>query len=61
VVTVKKENEIALVDELKKLDVKFSKLGFVEGNEVTIDGQPYGSISEFKNLYDTSIEKVLGE
>ncbi len=61
VVTVKKENEIALVDELKKLDVKFSKLGFVKGSEVTIDGQPYGSISEFKNLYDTSIERILGE
>lgn len=61
VVTVKKENEIALVDELKKLDVKFSKLGFVKGSEVSIDGQPYGSISEFKNLYDTSIEKILGE
>ena len=61
VVTVKKENEIALVDELKKLDVKFSKLGFVKGSDVTIDGQPYGSINEFKNLYDTSIEKILGE
>ena len=61
VVTVKKENEIALVDELKKLDIKFSKLGFVEGSEVSIDGQPYGSISEFKTLYDTSIEKILGE
>jgi phosphoribosylformylglycinamidine synthase II len=60
VVTVKKDNEIALVDELKKLNVKFSKLGFVKDNEVKIDGQPCGSISEFKNLYDTSIEKILG-
>jgi len=60
VVTVKKDNEISLVDELKKLNVKFSKLGFIKGNEVKIDGQPYGSISEFKNLYDTSIEKIVG-
>ncbi|MEO8761125.1 MAG: phosphoribosylformylglycinamidine synthase subunit PurL [Bacteroidia bacterium] len=60
VVTVKKDNEIALVDELKKLNVKFSKLGFIKDSEVKIDGQPYGSISEFKNLYDTSIEKILG-
>jgi len=60
VVTVKKDNEIALVDELKKLNVKFSKLGFIKGNEIKIDGQPYGSISEFKNLYDTSIEKIVG-
>jgi len=60
VVTVKKDNEIALVDELKKLNVKFSKLGFIKDSEVKIDGQPYGSIKEFKNLYDTSIEKILG-
>ena len=60
VVTVKKDNEIALVDELKKLNVKFSKLGFIKDSEVKIDGQPYGSISEFKNLYDTSIEKIVG-
>jgi len=60
VVTVKKDNEIALVDELKKLNVKFSKLGFIKGNEVKIDGQPYGSVNEFKNLYDTSIEKIVG-
>ncbi|HKC66642.1 MAG TPA: phosphoribosylformylglycinamidine synthase subunit PurL [Bacteroidia bacterium] len=60
VVTVKKDNEIALVDELKKLHVKFSKLGFTKGNEIKIDGQPYGSVSEFKNLYDTSIEKIMG-
>ncbi|MFI5141033.1 MAG: phosphoribosylformylglycinamidine synthase subunit PurL [Bacteroidia bacterium] len=60
VVTVKKDNEIALVDELKKLNVKFSKLGFIKGSEVKIDGQPFGSISEFKNLYDTSIEKIVG-
>ncbi len=60
VVTVKKDNEIALVDELKKLNVKFSKLGFIKDIEVKIDGQPYGSINEFKKLYDTSIEKILG-
>ena len=60
VVTVKKENEIALVDALKKLNVKFSKLGFIKGNEVKIDGHPYGSIQEFKNLYDHAIENILG-
>lgn len=57
VVSVKKENEIALVDELKKSGVKFSKLGFVKGKEVKIDEEILGTISEFRNLYDTSIEK----
>ncbi len=59
VVSVKKENEIAFVDELKKHNIKFSKLGFVKGKEVMIDGEVFGSVSEFKNLYDTSIEKHL--
>ncbi|MBS1647132.1 MAG: phosphoribosylformylglycinamidine synthase subunit PurL [Bacteroidetes bacterium] len=59
VVSVKKENEIALVDELKKQEVKFSKLGFVKSKEVLIDGDFYGAIEEFKNSYDTSIEKTV--
>ncbi|MFL5753126.1 MAG: phosphoribosylformylglycinamidine synthase subunit PurL [Bacteroidia bacterium] len=57
VVSVKKENEIAVVDELKKQGVKFSKLGFVKGKETKIDEEICGMISEFKLLYDTSIEK----
>lgn len=59
IITVKKESEIKLVDELKQLHVKFSKLGFVKDKHVTIDGDNYGSVAEFKNLYDTSIEKIL--
>ncbi|MGZ3861634.1 MAG: phosphoribosylformylglycinamidine synthase subunit PurL [Bacteroidia bacterium] len=59
VVSVKKENEIALVGLLKEQSVAFTKLGFVKGKEVKIDGDVYGTIGEFKELYDTSIEKIL--
>ena len=59
VVSVKKDNEIALVDLLKESAVKFTKLGFVKGKEVKIDGEVVGSITEFKQLYDTSIEQTL--
>lgn len=59
VVSVKKENEIALVDTLKKANVKFTKLGFVKGKEMTIDTEMFGSVSEYKKLYDTSIENKM--
>ncbi len=59
VVTVKKDDEIALVDLLKNADVKFSKLGFVKAKEVRIDEEAYGSVAEFKKMYDSAIEKIL--
>lgn len=59
VVSVKREKEIELVNFLKNTNAKFSKLGFVKGKEVRIDGEMFGSISEFANSYDTSIEKYL--
>ena len=59
IVSVKKENEVALVKTLKELNAKFSKLGFVKGKEIRIDGEVYGSVSEYKKLYETSIETTL--
>ena len=59
VVSVKKENEVELVDVLKNSGVKFSKLGFVKGKEIKIDGEVYGTVGEFKKLYDTSVENIL--
>jgi phosphoribosylformylglycinamidine synthase subunit PurL len=59
VVSVKKENEVSLVRILKDMNVKFSKLGFVKGKEIKVDGEIYGSVSEYKKLYDTSIENKL--
>ena len=59
IVSVRKENEVSLVKILKELNIKFSKLGFVKGKEIKIDGEVYGSVSEYKKLYETSIENKL--
>ncbi|MBC7864443.1 MAG: phosphoribosylformylglycinamidine synthase subunit PurL, partial [Bacteroidia bacterium] len=61
VVSVKKENEMALVDLLKNMDLKFSKLGFVKGKELKIDGDVLGSVSEYKKYYETSIENKMNQ
>lgn len=59
IVSVKKEDEIALVNALKDKSVKFSKLGFVKAREVKIDGDVYGTVTEFKNQYDSSIDNFM--
>jgi hypothetical protein len=50
---------VKLVDELKKHGVKFSKLGFVSGKEMMVDGESFGSLKEYQNEYDTALEKIL--
>jgi phosphoribosylformylglycinamidine synthase II len=59
VVSGRKEDEVKLVDELKKHGVKFSKLGFVSGKEMMVDGESFGSLKEYQNEYDTALEKIL--
>jgi phosphoribosylformylglycinamidine synthase len=59
VVSVKKENEVQLVDELKKHDVKFTKLGFVKGKDMRVDEDIFVSVTDALELYSTSIEKLL--
>ncbi len=61
VISVKKENEIALVDSLKQSGAKFSKLGFVKGKEIKIDGEVFGTVSEFKQVYDNSLTQKLND
>ena len=61
ILTVKKDNEITLVDELKNAGVKFSKLGFVKGKTFNIDGEALGSVEEFKNLSENAISNILKE
>ena len=59
IVSVKKEDEINLVNELKVKSIKFSKLGFVKSKEVVIDGDFFGNVTEFKGMYENSIENYL--
>lgn len=52
-------NTSPIEDELKKLNIKFTKLGVVKGDAVVIDNTNYGLISEYKHSFDTSIENIL--
>lgn len=59
VVSVSTDKCQALEAELKKQGVPFSVLGAVKGQGVVIDGTNYGSLSEYKKSYDTSIEGYM--
>jgi phosphoribosylformylglycinamidine synthase len=57
VITVSSNSNIE--EELKKLNIPFTKLGVVNGNAVVVDNTNYGLISEYKHSFDTSIETIL--
>jgi phosphoribosylformylglycinamidine synthase subunit PurL len=59
VVTVKAENEEAFVELMAQSPVEFSLLGEVKGGDVVIDGESWGSVKEYREMYDTAIEKQL--
>jgi phosphoribosylformylglycinamidine synthase len=59
VLSVSADKAAALEAGLKKQGVAFSKLGTVKGNAVVVDGTNYGSVSEYKQAFDTSIEVTL--
>ncbi|HWY12219.1 MAG TPA: phosphoribosylformylglycinamidine synthase subunit PurL [Bacteroidia bacterium] len=59
VVSVEQGKATQLEAELKKQNTSFIKLGLVKGNKINIDGTDYGSVSEYSNLYNTSIESKL--
>ncbi len=59
IVSVRKEDEVKLVDELKKHEVRFSKLGFIRGKEMLVDGESFGSVKEAREVYDHSLEEIL--
>lgn len=44
---------------LKENNIPNRFLGTVKGNDIVIDGENFGSISEYKDLYDTAIEKYF--
>lgn len=46
-------------DELKKMNITFTKLGVVKGTAISIDNTNYGLVSDFKSSFDTCIENHL--
>lgn len=59
VVSVSEANKLKFETELKKENVHFAKLGTVKGKAVVIDSVNYGTVSEYKHSFDTSIESVM--
>ena len=45
--------------ELNKQGAKYSKLGQVKGKKILIDSENFGTIIEFKEGFETSLEKYL--
>ena len=61
VVSVKDGHVANFLRHLEKSGIVYSKLGAVTQGEVIVDSENWGQISEWKELYDTAIEKRLAK
>jgi phosphoribosylformylglycinamidine synthase len=59
IVSVSASKEAAFIDFVSKYDVPISTLGHVTKSEIRIDDTSFGFISDFKKLYDTSLENII--
>ncbi len=59
VVTVNPEKEDAFIDLMMLNGVEFDLLGHVTKGSIRIDDVAWGDVSEYKELYDTAIEKEM--
>jgi phosphoribosylformylglycinamidine synthase len=61
VVSVKEEMLDGFVDYLASTDIEFSNLGSVTEGPIIIDDEPFGHISDAKNIYDNAIGNLMKE
>jgi phosphoribosylformylglycinamidine synthase len=59
VVSVPAEKATAFENEIK--GIAFKKLGLVTSGSIEIDQESWGRIEDWKELYDTAIEKMLSK
>jgi phosphoribosylformylglycinamidine synthase len=59
VISVSSKQRADLWKELEQADVSFISLGIVTDGDVSVDGESWGQVQEWKELYDTAIEKHL--
>ncbi len=59
VVTSTKKNAESLKQKAQLNNIAFTELGLVTKNEINVNNEDWGSISDWKNKYDTAIEKLL--
>jgi len=61
IITAKNENIAAFEESLRQSGISFTALGTVTDGEITINGESWGEINDWKELYDTAIEKHLSK
>ena len=59
VVTLKKDQVASFKSLVSKTGISFTELGKVTSGEIKINGESWGSIIDWKEKYDTAIEKLL--
>lgn len=59
VITCTKQNADALQHKALSTGIPVTVLGNVTASEINVNGQSWGSITEWKEKYDTAIEKLL--
>ncbi len=59
VISISSDNKTAFEMELKNSSVLFEEIGIVKGKEIIIDNAKMGTVSEYENAYNTSIESKL--
>lgn len=59
IVTIKPETVETFEANLRQSGVTFTALGTVTKDEIAINGESWGTINEWKDIYDTAIEKHL--
>lgn len=59
VVSVSKAEQESFVEALAASEIDYTFLGEVTPSEISIDNESWGALSEFKTLYETSLEKKL--
>ncbi len=61
VVSVSEEKIDAFIELLSETEVDFTNLGNVTTGELLVDGENFGQVKDFKNAYDSAIEKEMSE
>jgi phosphoribosylformylglycinamidine synthase II len=59
VVSVSKDRIAAFLQKAKEAGISTTELGTVSAGEINVNGTDWGNISDWKNKYDTAIEKLL--
>jgi len=59
VVSVSATREAAFIDFVSKHNVPISTLGHVTKSEIRVDDTSFGFISDFKKVYDVSLENII--